>query len=301
MDFNERLDTLTTESNNPTLSGLDTMTTIGRLHAMNAEDATVSAAVAAEIPSIARAVHRIVHSFRSGGRLIYVGAGTSGRLGVLDASECPPTFGTPLSLVQGIIAGGDVALRFSIEGVEDDAEAGALNVTERDVNVHDTVVGISASGRTPFVQGALLRSKQRGASTVAIVNNRPSELETIASITIAPIVGPEVLTGSTRLKAGTSQKMVLNMLTTCAMIEIGKTYGNLMVDMQANNFKLVDRAIRIIQQVTGANPESAKNALDEAQGNAKVACVMIARNLPFSSARERLETAGGFLRKALGS
>jgi N-acetylmuramic acid 6-phosphate etherase len=161
------------------------------------------------------------------------------------------------------MAGGDIALRFPIEGVEDEFETGALSVTERDVNENDTIVGISASGRTPFVKGALLRSKLRGATTVAVVNNRSSELAGIASITIAPIVGAEILTGSTRLKAGTSQKMVLNMLTTCAMIEIGKTYGNLMVDMQATNLKLADRAIRIIQQVTGASTEAAAAAFEE--------------------------------------
>ncbi|HEY3330862.1 MAG TPA: N-acetylmuramic acid 6-phosphate etherase [Capsulimonadaceae bacterium] len=297
----EALHKLTTESINPDLSALDTFSTTAILQIMNGQDDMIAPAVGREIPNIARAIHRIVGSFRVGGRLIYIGAGTSGRLGVLDASECPPTFGTPPGMVVGIIAGGDTALRNSVEGAEDDAELGAAKVAEIDVNEHDTVVGISASGRAPFVQGALLRSRQRGAATVALVNNRGTDLERIASITIAPIVGPEVLAGSTRLKCATAQKLVLNMLTTCSMIEIGKTYGNLMVDVHASNIKLVARAVRIVRQVTGANEELATNALREADGHAKTAIVMLSRHLDAESARELLAASGGFLRKALGA
>ncbi len=292
---------LTTESINPDLSSLDTLSTAAILQIFNAQDDLVVPAVGREIANIARAVHRIVASFRAGGRLIYVGAGTSGRLGVLDASECPPTFGTPPEMVLGIIAGGDTALRQAVEGAEDDVEAGALAIMERDVNENDTVVGISASGRAPFVQGALLRARQRGASTVALVNNRATDLEKIAAITIAPVVWPEVLAGSTRLKCATAQKLVLNMLSTCSMIEIGKTYGNLMVDVQATNAKLVDRAKRIVTQVTGASPETAERALAEASGNAKVAIVMIARHVDATQALDLLAHNGGFLRKALGA
>ncbi len=241
---------LTTEAINPAHADIDSLATETRLRLMNAEDALVAAAVEREIPAIARAVHRAAASFRAGGRLIYVGAGTSGRLGVLDASECPPTFGVAPSLVQGLIAGGRGAMFQAVEGAEDDPDLGAAAIIEADVNEHDTVVGISASGQAPFVLGALRQAAKRGAATVALTNNRPSEMEAIASITIAPVVGPEILAGSTRLKSGTAQKMVLNMISTGAMIEIGKTYGNLMVDVQATNRKLQARAVRIIRQVT---------------------------------------------------
>lgn len=301
MEPTRSLDKLTTEAINQELSSLDTLPTMTILQIMNTEDDKVAPAVAHEIPNICRAVKRIVCTFRNHGRLIYIGAGTSGRLGVLDASECPPTFGSPHELVQAIIAGGDIALRIPIEGVEDDPEAGARAIAEIDVNSKDTVVGISASGRTPYVCGALAKARQRDAATIAVVNNRPSELERIAAITIAPIVGAEVLAGSTRLKAGTSQKMVLNMLSTCAMIETGKTYGNLMVDVQATNSKLVARAKRIVRQVTGATPDVAEKALGDAGGSAKVAIVMIARGDTAAAALERLAAAGGFLRKALGA
>ena len=293
------LEELTTEAVDPSLTSIDTLNTAARLQLMNNEDARVATAVAEEIPAIARAIHRIVHSLKAGGRLIYVGAGTSGRLGVLDASECPPTFGTPPEMVQAIIAGGDSALRCSAEGAEDDPEAGARAVAECDVNNLDTVVGISASGRTPFVLGALHRASQRGAATVAVVNNRPSDMEKIASITIAPIVGPEILAGSTRLKAGTSQKLVLNMLTTGAMMELGKTYGSFMVDVQATNNKLKARALRIVRQVTGASLIAAGKALDDAGGNAKLAILLIETGLEPDEGRALLEKNQGFLRAAL--
>jgi N-acetylmuramic acid 6-phosphate etherase len=294
------LESLTTELVNPDLLNMDTLSVKAILELMSEEDEKVIPAVRSQISSITRAVNRVVASFKAGGRLIYIGAGTSGRLGVLDASECPPTFGVPAEMVVGIIAGGDSAIRKSVERAEDNMEAGALAMTERSVSDKDTVIGISASGRAPFVRGALVRAAQYGASTVALVNNRPSELEKVAAITIAPVTGPEVLAGSTRLKAATAQKMVLNMISTTAMIETGKTYGNMMVDVQATNAKLVARAKRIVRQVTGASSEEAKKALDEAGGSAKVAILMLTRKCGANAARELLESSNGFLRKALG-
>jgi len=291
--------TLTTEAINPDLTDIDTLTTKARLRLINSEDAKVAAAVALEIPSIARAVQRAAASFRAGGRLIYVGAGTSGRLGVLDAAECPPTFGVSPSLVQGIIAGGSGAMFQAVEGAEDDPELGIAAMIDADVTALDTVVGISASGQAPFVLGALRQAGRRGASTVALTNNRPSALEAVAAITIAPVVGPEILAGSTRLKSGTAQKMVLNMISTGAMMEIGKTYGNLMVDVQATNIKLKARAVRIVRQVTGTSPERAEEALTQSGGSAKVAIVMIQAKITADDARQRLLRAGGFLRVAL--
>lgn len=293
------LDHLTTEAVNPALADIDALDTQTRLRLMNREDARVAEAVALEIPQIARAAHFAARSLRAGGRLIYLGAGTSGRLGVLDASECPPTFGVPPGLVVGIIAGGPGAMFQAVEGAEDDPGLGAAAVIEADVSERDTVVGISASGRAPFVLGALRQAKKRGASTVALTNNRPSEMEAVALVTIAPLVGPEVLAGSTRLKAGTAQKMVLNMLSTEAMIEVGKTYGNLMVDVQATNVKLRARAARIIAQITGLSLARAQDALGEADGSAKLAVLMVQTGQSLDEARQTLAHAGGFLRRAL--
>ena len=294
----DHLSQLTTEAIDPELSEIDTLGTLERLRLINREDARVASAIEGELGSVARAVARIVHSMRSGGRLLYVGAGTSGRLGVLDASECPPTFGTPPSLVQGIIAGGATALTNAVEGVEDDVQAGFAAMVECDVNSHDTVVGISASGRTPFVLGALHHAKTRGASTVAVVNNRPSAAEEIAAVTIAVVVGPEVLSGSTRLKAGTAQKMVLNMLSTGSMFELGKTYGNLMVDVQATNEKLRSRAIRIVTEVTGASVERATKALADASNSAKLAILLVETGLTADEGRVLLARHGGILEES---
>jgi len=244
-------------------------------------------------------VQRAAASFRAGGRLLYVGAGTSGRLGVLDAAECPPTFGVPPHLVQGLIAGGNGAMFRAVEGAEDDPDLGASAIIEADVSERDTVVGISASGSAPFVLGALRQAVKRGAATVALTNNRPSEVEKVAAVTVAVVVGPEILAGSTRLKSGTAQKMVLNMISTGAMIEIGKTYGNLMVDVQATNRKLQARAVRIVRQVTGAGAERAEAALAQAGGSAKVAIVTLQTGVTPDEARQRLAHAGGFLRRAL--
>ncbi len=295
------LDHLTTEAINPALADIDALDTQTRLRLMNREDARVAEAVALEIPQIARAAHLAARSLRAGGRLIYIGAGTSGRLGVLDASECPPTFGVPPGRVLGIIAGGPGAMFQAVEGAEDDPALGASAVIDADISENDTVVGVSASGRAPFVLGALRQAKKRGASVVALTNNRPSEIEAVAQVTIAPLVGPEVLAGSTRLKAGTAQKMVMNMLSTEAMIEVGKTYGNLMVDVQATNAKLRARAARIIAQITGLSLERAQTALQEADGSAKLAILMVQTGQTLEEARLALAQAGGFLRRALSS
>ena len=290
---------LITEAINPALADIDALDTETRLRLINAEDATVAAAVEREIPQIARAVQRATASLRAGGRLIYVGAGTSGRLGVLDAAECPPTFGVSPQMVQGLIAGGEGAMFRAVEGAEDDPDLGAAAIIEADVSERDTVVGISASGQAPFVLGALRQAVKRGAATVALTNNRPSEMEAIAAVTIAVVVGPEILAGSTRLKSGTAQKMVLNMISTGAMIEIGKTYGNLMVDVQVTNRKLKARAVRIIRQVTGAGVERVEAALTAAGGSAKVAIVTLETGITPDEARQRLAHTGGFLRRAL--
>ena len=293
------LPALTTEIINAALTNIDLLDTETRLRLMNAEDALVAAAVEREIPQIARAVQRAAASFRAGGRLLYIGAGTSGRLGVLDAAECPPTFGVSPKLVLGLIAGGPGAMFQAVEGAEDDPELGAEAIIGADVGERDTVVGISASGQAPFVLGALRQAVKRGAATVALTNNRPSEMEQIAALTIAPVVGPEILAGSTRLKSGTAQKMVLNMISTGAMIEIGKTYGNLMVDVQTTNRKLQARAVRIVCQVTGTTAERAEAALASAGGSAKIAIVLLQTGVTPDEARQRLAHTGGFLRRAL--
>ena len=293
------LDTLTTEAIDPAQADLDQLDTETRLRRMNAEDAKVAAAVEIEIPQIAAAVHLAASSLRRGGRLIYLGAGTSGRLGVLDASECPPTFGVAPGRVLGIIAGGPGAMFQAVEGAEDDPKLGAASIAEVDVTDLDTVVGISASGQAPFVLGALHEAKKRGAATVGLATNRPSALEPVVDVMISPVVGPEILAGSTRLKSGTAQKLVLNMISTGAFIEIGKTYGNLMVDVQATNSKLQARAARIVRHVSGASADDVEKALQEAGGSAKVAIVLLHRKLGASDARRHLEEAGGFLRVAL--
>ena len=295
----ETLDRLTTEAADPALADIDARDMETRLRLMNREDAKVAAAVALQVPSIARAASSAARSLRTGGRLIYVGAGTSGRLGVLDASECPPTFGVPPGMVVGLIAGGEPAMFRAVEGAEDDPDLGAAAMIDADVSELDTVVGISASGRAPFVLGALRQAKKRGATAIALVNNSPSEMAQSADVTIAIVVGPEVLAGSTRLKAGTAQKMALNMISTGAMMEIGKTYGNLMVDVQATNAKLAVRAARIVAQVTGLSAPEAQAALQNAEGSAKVAIVMAQTGLPAGEARALLARAGGFLRRAL--
>ncbi len=287
-----------TEARNPATANIDALPTLDMVRLINGQDACVPEAVAVELPRIADAIDRMAERMQSGGRLIYVGAGTSGRLGVLDASECPPTFGAPPEWVVGVIAGGERALTHSIEGAEDDAEAGACDIAALNVTERDSVVGIAASGRTPYVIGGMTEARQRGAFVVSLACNRPSPMEDVADVSIAPLTGPEVLTGSTRLKAGTAQKLVLNMLSTGVMIRLGKTFGNLMVNVQPSNVKLQARARRIIEQACGITAEQAAAAL-EACGSVQVAIVSTLAGVTPDEARRRLEDAGGVLQKAL--
>jgi len=289
-----------TEERNPLTTDIDTLPTLDMLMLINAEDQKVALAVRDELSNITAAVDAIAAQMQRGGRLIYIGAGTSGRLGVLDASECPPTFGTSPELVVGLIAGGDVAMTDAVEGAEDDQMGGAREIAELNVGVYDCVVSIAASGRTPYAIGGLEEAKKRGALTVSIACNRPSPLEELAGIGIAPIVGPEVVSGSTRLKAGTAQKMVLNMISTGVMIRLGKTYSNLMVDVQPTNIKLRHRARRIVADATGVSLEQATKILQESDGEVKTAIVAVLADVPPEAARQRLRGTGGFVRKAIG-
>ncbi len=254
---------------------IDLLPTQDILTVMNREMKLVPAAVARVIPQIAKAVDEIVRAFREGGRLIYIGAGTSARLGVLDASECPPTFSVPEGMVVGLIAGGPKAILHAVEGAEDDVEEGKRNLQEIDLSAKDVVVGIAVSGRTPYVVGALTYAQSIGAKTISLTCNPQSTLADMADIAIAPVVGPEVVTGSTRLKTGTAQKLVLNMLTTASMIRIGKTYENLMVDLTISNKKLQARAIRIIAEATGCSADVAESHLAKSGNNVKLAILMI--------------------------
>jgi len=288
-----------TEARHPATENIDTLSTLDMLRLMNAEDARVPEAIAPELPRVAEAVDRIAGRMRRGGRLIYVGAGTSGRLGVLDASECPPTFNTPPELVVGVIAGGGCALTRAMEGAEDDAEAGARDMMALDIGEQDSVVGIAASGRTPYVLGAMTEARRRGALVISLTCNRPSPMEELADVSIAPITGPEVLTGSTRLKAGTAQKLVLNMISTGVMIRLGKTFGNLMVNVQATNQKLQARARRIVEQACGISADEAAAMLEACEGQVPVAIVSRLAGVTPDEARRRLEKAGGLVRQAL--
>ena len=289
-----------TESRNLNSTDIDLKSTAEIVQIFHEEDQKVVAAVAAVSDAIARAIDLCVAAFRDGGRLFYVGAGTSGRLGVLDASECPPTFSTAPEMVQGIIAGGDVALRRSVEGEEDKSERGAHAIRERQLTPQDVLVGIASSGQTPYVIGALKEAHAIGATTMFLCCVPPPEqLKAWVTHFITPIVGPEIITGSTRLKAGTATKLVLNMLTTVSMIKLGKVYNNLMVDVNASNTKLVARSIRIVQSVTGVDAATAEAALSQAGGQAKLAIVMLAKGLNPTDANVLLEKHSGFLRHIL--
>ena len=266
---------------------------------MNREDGKVPRAIAARLPEIAAAAEAAETAFRKGGRLFYLGAGTSGRLGVLDASECPPTFGVDPDLVVGLIAGGDRALRFPVEGAEDDRALGRQNLMDHDLRPADLVVGIAASGRTPYVLGALDYARSLGCTTVAVACNRGSALGRAADIAIEVEVGPEVLTGSTRLKAGTAQKMILNMISTAAMVRLGKAYQNLMVDVVQSNEKLKTRAENIVMEATGVSRAEARRAIDGAGGGVKLAITMILTGRDAAGARQLLDKAGGRIRDAL--
>jgi N-acetylmuramic acid 6-phosphate etherase len=297
--MDDLIDLLTTEQRNPATREIDRQSTEQILRRINEEDSGVARAVGASIPQIAAAVDLITDAFRRGGRLFYFGAGTSGRLGILDASECPPTYGTDPEMVQGVIAGGSQAIREAVEGAEDDGDAGARDVNERGVTARDVVVGISASGRTPYVLGAMRRAREIGATVVGISNNEGTPMSRLARVMIECVVGPEVILGSTRMKAGTAQKLILNMLTTTAMIRIGKVYDNLMVDLNPSNGKLLRRSKRIIRMATGADDDRIEAAFAASGGQAKTAIVMILTGTDAGEARRLLNLAEGFVRAAV--
>ena len=297
--MNEDLGQLNTEAIDSSFSKIDTLSTIDLLKLFNDGDKSVAEEVAKVLPKVAKAITEITRRMESGGRLIYVGAGTSGRLGVLDASECIPTFSLEDGLVIGIIAGGDTALRTGIEGAEDIPEGAIEDLNKMNLSKKDSLVGIAASGRTPYVIGALKYAKEIGAASIALSCNLNSELSKYADIAIEVDTGAEILAGSTRLKAGTAQKLVLNMISTVSMIKLGKTYGNLMVDLQVSNIKLRDRAIRIIQAATSCDFKRAQEALQESKDQVKVAIVMILLDSSAEKALELLEASGSRVRAAL--
>lgn len=290
----------TTEARNPASEKIDTLSPLEIVRLINSEDATVAEAVGREADSIARAVEVIADRLRQGGRLIYMGAGTSGRLGILDATECPPTFNTPPEMVLGLIAGGPPAITRAVEGAEDHPEYAIEDLAGVQLSGGDVLVGIATSGRTPYVISGLNEARRVGAFAIGLACNAGSALAASADLMIAPVVGPEVISGSTRLKAGTATKMVLNMLTTGAMVLLGKTYGNLMVDLRATNTKLVQRTRRIVADLTGLSEEEAEKRLRECHGELKTTVVAVLKEIPPEEARQRLAAAGGQLRGALG-
>ena len=293
------LENLLTEQRNPASERIDALPTEEILRVINSEDRKVAEAVAREIPAIAKAADAIVEALRRGGRLFYIGAGTSGRLGVLDAAECPPTFNVPPELVQGIIAGGERALARATEASEDDPATGARDLGERGFAVNDVLVGLAASGRTPYVLGAVAQARQLGALTIGISCTPNSELSRAVDIPIEPLAGPEIIAGSTRMKAGTATKLVLNMLSTAAMIRLGHVFGNLMVNVQPKNQKLIDRARRIIAEAAGVEPTRAAELLEEAGGSVKRAILMARLGIGFEEAEARLKACGGRVSEAL--
>ena len=295
----QTLSTLITEQRNPNSMHVDSLSALEIVQLMNEEDKQVPLAIEKCLPQIAQAVERIVAAFQQGGRLVYIGAGTSGRLGVLDASECPPTFGVSPEMVKGIIAGGERALRHPIEGAEDSKMQAVVDLQTIQLSSKDVLVGIAASGRTPYVIGALEYAKSLGSVTVSIASNPNSAMANIVDIAIDTVVGPEVLTGSSRLKSGTAQKLVLNMLTTASMILMGKCYQNLMVDVQASNEKLKARAIHIVMQATDCDKALAEETLKQADQNAKLAIMMILSGLDRAQAEALLEKHQGKLQLAL--
>lgn len=299
MEVRRRRGHLITEHRNPSSEDLDRMSVEEILVLINDEDATVPGAAREALPRVAKFVKHVVQSFRSGGRLIYVGAGTSGRLGVLDASECPPTFSVPPELVRGVIAGGTPALTRSVEGAEDFPESGAKSLKELGLSSKDCVLGIATGATTPFVLGALAYAREVGAYTGFLACTNENVIRGQADVIIPVVVGPEVITGSTRMKAGTATKLVLNMITTSAMVQINKTYGNLMVDLKALNAKLWDRGTRIVSEITRLTYEEALEILKKADGEVKTALVMALRGLSAAESRSRLEVQGGSLRRVL--
>ncbi|CAL9471863.1 N-acetylmuramic acid 6-phosphate etherase [Streptomyces sp. enrichment culture] len=300
-DLRSQLETLTTEAFRPELADVDRLPTPEIARLMNAEDASVAGAVAEQVPAIAAAIDAVAERMARGGRLVYAGAGTAGRLGVLDASECPPTFNTDPARVVGLIAGGPQAMVNPVEGAEDSAELAESDLAALGITADDTVVGVSASGRTPYAIGAVAYARVRGALTVGLSCNRGSALAAAAEHGIEVVVGPEFLTGSTRLKAGTAQKLVLNMISTITMIRLGKTYGNLMVDVRASNEKLRARSRRIVAQVTGADDEAVERALAATDGEVKNAILVLLAGVDGPTAARLLDAAGGHLRAALAA
>lgn len=297
--MNINLTKMITESRNPASEQIDTLPTLDMLRVINNEDKNVALAVEAVLPAIALAVDKIAEAFLHGGRLIYTGAGTSGRLGILDASECPPTFGTPAAQVVGLIAGGHPAILKAVENAEDNREQGAQDLKDLNLTAKDVVVGIAASGRTPYVLGAMDYAASLGATVVSISCNPDSPMSEASEIAITPVVGPEVVTGSSRMKAGTAQKLILNMLTTGAMIRTGKVYGNLMVDVEATNAKLVERQKNIVMAATECSREEAIAALQASGGHCKTAIVMILAAVSAEEAGLLLSQNQGFTRKAI--
>jgi N-acetylmuramic acid 6-phosphate etherase len=303
----EQLTRLSTEQRNPASMDIDARSTKEILGIINSEDKRVAIAVEGELEFIGSAVEIVVRSLKNGGRLFYAGAGTSGRLGVLDAAECPPTYGTPPEMVQGMIAGGEKAMFKAQEGAEDKQENGARDIDERGINEKDVVCGIAASLRTPYVIGAVKRAKQLGAKTLYVTTNPRSrfyspeftEIAEVVDVAICPEVGPEVIMGSTRMKSGTAQKLVLNMITTTAMVRLGKVYENMMIDLQMTNLKLKERSKRIVMTITGVEYEAAADYLEKAEGHVKTALVMIKAGVDRSEAQRRLQRADGFVRAAI--
>jgi len=295
----QTLGVLDTEKVNPSSTEIDRMSPLEIVQAMNAEDERVAQAVKLVLPQIALSIEEIVARLRRNGRLIYIGAGTSGRLGALDASECPPTFNIPSDMVISCIAGGQQAVDRAYEDLEDCWEAGQKDLVSLDISEADAVIGITASGRTPYVRGAMAYARDRGALTIGLACNAKAPLEKEVEIMITPVVGPEVITGSTRLKAGTAQKMVLNMLSTGTMILLGKTFGNLMVDVQATNYKLQQRALSIVRHATGLDQDAARTLLEISGGEVKTAILVSRANISPEEARERLAAHDSILRDAL--
>ncbi|MGY3097503.1 N-acetylmuramic acid 6-phosphate etherase [Pantoea sp. Fr-CA_6] len=293
------LSQMITEGRNLASQNIDELSTEAMLRVINDEDKKVALAVEAIVPQIAAAVDAICAAFQAGGRLIYCGAGTSGRLGILDASECPPTFGTPREQVIGLIAGGHTAILQAVENAEDNREQGAQDLKDIHFSRHDVLVGIAASGRTPYVLGALAYANELGATTVSLTCNPGSAMSQVAAIALTPVVGPEVVTGSSRMKAGTAQKLVLNMLTTGSMIRSGKVYGNLMVDVEATNQKLVQRQVNIVMQATDCDEATASAALTACGGHCKTAILMVLADLAADEAKALLSQHQGFIRQAL--
>ncbi|HLR35591.1 MAG TPA: N-acetylmuramic acid 6-phosphate etherase [Tissierellales bacterium] len=295
MEYNK----IITEEINPDTKNIDNVSTIEMVEIINAEDKKVAYAVEKELPAIAKAIDIISNKLSKGGRLIYIGAGTSGRLGILDASECPPTFGVSKDLVQGLIAGGHKAIFEAVEGAEDNKELASEDLKNMDFSSKDVIVGIAASGRTPYTIGGLEYGNSIGAYTISITNNPNSKMSKIANLSIAPIVGPEVISGSTRLKSGTSQKMVLNMLTTGSMIKLGKVYENLMVDVVAQNLKLIERSKKLVSLATGVSNTIATEYLEKTEYNVKLAILLIKTGLSVEEGRVLLEKNQGYLRRAI--